>query len=67
MPAIDAEPPEEWLVLVNAEEQYALWPAASAIPAGWNVVLPRGPKAAARAFVDLTWTEQRPKSLRSES
>ena len=67
MPQVYAEPPEDRLVLVKAEEHYSPRQAAVAIPAGSNVVAPRGPKAAALAFVGLTWTELRPKSLRSDS
>jgi len=32
----------EYLVLVNHEEQYSLWPAFREIPAGWKAVGPRG-------------------------
>lgn len=29
-------------VVINHEEQYAVWPAAEAVPAGWKVVAPAG-------------------------
>lgn len=30
------------LAVINHEEQYALWPAGEAAPAGWQVVAPAG-------------------------
>ncbi|MDT7796766.1 MAG: MbtH protein, partial [Actinomycetota bacterium] len=30
----------QYLVLVNNEGQYSIWPAATAVPAGWTSVRP---------------------------
>ena len=30
------ETPGDWLVLVNHEEQYSLWPAHRPVPDGWR-------------------------------
>jgi MbtH protein len=53
--------------LVNDEEQYSLWPTFKEVPAGWQVAF-GGPDGAARdavlAWIDKTWTDMRPKSLR---
>jgi MbtH protein len=54
----------ELIVLVNAEEQYSIWPAHKAIPDGWRADGFRGPRAACVAHVDEMWTDMRPKSLR---
>lgn len=53
-----------FLVLVNEEEQYSLWPDFHAVPEGWTTV--HGPVAldAATAYVDANWTDMRPKRLR---
>ncbi|MBJ7312559.1 MbtH family protein [Rugamonas sp. CCM 8940] len=51
-------------VLINDEEQYSLWPAEKAVPAGWRLAGKRGPKEACMAYVDEVWTDMRPLSLR---
>lgn len=51
-------------VLLNGEEQYALWPAEREIPAGWRESGRSGTKAECLAYVDEVWTDLRPKSLR---
>jgi MbtH protein len=60
----DAEDGIEFLVVINDEEQYSIWPAHQALPAGWYDAGFRGPKAACLAHVDEVWTDMRPKSLR---
>ncbi|MEU6681028.1 MbtH family protein [Streptomyces sp. NPDC046925] len=56
-------PDASYLVLVNAEGQHSLWPAFAEVPAGWEVVLPGGSRAACLAHVEEHWTDLRPKSL----
>lgn len=51
-------------VLINAEEQYSLWPSAQAAPGGWAPVGPVGTKAECLAYIEAHWTDMRPKSLR---
>lgn len=53
----------EFLVLVNAENQYSLWPAHLEIPAGWTVTGPRGKLQICVDWVDRNWTDMRPLSL----
>ncbi|BCY11525.1 MbtH family protein [Actinoplanes sp. L3-i22] len=53
-------------VLVNDEEQYSLWPAAIDVPGGWRIVHD-GDRAACAAWVEATWTDQRPRGLREAS
>ena len=50
-------------VLVNAEEQYCLWPHDKAVPAGWEPVF-HGSREACLAHVESVWTDMRPKSVR---
>lgn len=52
-----------FLVLVNEELQYSLWPAFAKVPPGWSVARPAGPHQEAVDFIDRTWTDMRPKSL----
>lgn len=56
----------EFLVVVNEEEQYSIWPAQKPVPAGWREGGRRGKKAECLAFIDVTWTDMRPLSLRKE-
>ncbi|EPH43988.1 MbtH family protein [Streptomyces aurantiacus] len=53
-----------FLVLVNAEEQYSLWPAFAEVPDGWRVALGQSPRAEALAYVEQHWSDMRPTSLR---
>lgn len=52
-----------FLVLVNAEGQYSLWPAAAAVPQGWTVAHPAADRTASLAYVNEHWTDLRPRSL----
>jgi MbtH protein len=53
----------EYLVLVNPELQYSLWPTFREIPAGWIAVGPRGKRKGCLDWIETTWTDMRPKSL----
>lgn len=54
----------EYLVLINDEQQYSLWPAFRDIPAGWTATGPRGKRRECLDWIDKNWTDMRPKSLR---
>lgn len=54
----------EFLVLVNDEEQYSLWPASLQAPGGWRAVRAGGPRAECLAWIESQWTDLRPLSLR---
>jgi len=51
-------------VLINDEEQHSLWPAFAEIPAGWRVVHGEASRPACLDFVEHSWADMRPKSLR---
>lgn len=53
-----------FFVLVNDEDQHSLWPVFADIPAGWRVVHGEASRAACLDYVEKTWTDLRPKSLR---
>jgi MbtH protein len=53
-----------YLVVVNDEEQYSIWPEGQPIPAGWREADRRGSKADCLAYVEEVWTDMRPLSLR---
>jgi MbtH protein len=52
-----------YLVLVNDEGQYSMWPSFAEIPAGWTVAKSEDTRQACLDYVDQTWTDMRPKSL----
>ncbi|MGW0880273.1 MbtH family protein [Streptomyces sp. NPDC002671] len=51
------------LVLVNSEGQYSLWPAFSAVPAGWSVAYGEAGREECMEYIERTWTDLRPRSL----
>ncbi|MBD8499320.1 MbtH family protein [Paenibacillus arenosi] len=52
-----------YLVLINDERQYSLWPAFAVVPNGWSQVL--GPKTREEcvAYINENWVDLRPRSL----
>ncbi|MEV6766572.1 MbtH family NRPS accessory protein [Streptomyces sp. NPDC051105] len=55
----------EHVVVVNAEEQYSIWPAHRDIPEGWRALDFRGDKSGCLDYIERTWTDMRPLSLRA--
>jgi uncharacterized protein YbdZ (MbtH family) len=53
----------EYLVLVNDEGQYSLWPGFRLIPAGWTAVGPKRKRQECLDWIETNWTDMRPKSL----
>lgn len=53
-----------YAVVINHEEQYSVWPTAQPVPSGWRRVGMNGPKRECLAFIDATWSDMRPLSLR---
>lgn len=51
-------------VVVNAEEQYSIWPADRELPAGWDRVGFQGQKNDCLAHIDEVWTDITPLSAR---
>lgn len=58
-----------FLVLVNGESQYSLWPTFAEVPSGWQPVF-GGPEGTGRdnalRYVEENWTDMRPRSLREQ-
>jgi MbtH protein len=54
----------EFLVLINDEEQYSLWPTFKDVPAGWRAVGPRGGRQVCLDWIEANWIDMRPASLR---
>ncbi|MGU3778864.1 MbtH family protein [Burkholderia metallica] len=51
-------------VVVNHEEQYSIWPEQREIPAGWRDAGKIGSRQDCLDYIDTTWTDMRPLSLR---
>jgi MbtH protein len=65
IPTGEDEDSRVYTVVVNGEEQYSIWPAGREIPAGWRSAGRTGPKAECLAYINDTWTDMRPLSLRT--
>ncbi|MFF8725821.1 MbtH family protein [Streptomyces sp. NPDC015171] len=59
-----ADDEQQYHVVVNAEEQYSIWPADREIPAGWSPAGFDGPKQLCLDHIAEVWTDMRPLSLR---
>jgi MbtH protein len=53
-------------VVLNHEEQYSIWPEHRENPAGWVDGGKVGTKAECLAYIEETWTDMRPLSLRKQ-
>ncbi|NUP51298.1 MAG: MbtH family protein [Catenulispora sp.] len=63
MPSPFDDETRSFLVMVNDEGQYSLWPAELGRPAGWTVCHGPAAREECLAFVDGRWTDMRPASL----
>lgn len=52
-----------YLVLINDEGQYSLWPTTIQVPAGWTVVHENDTRQACLDYIEKNWTDMRPRSL----
>ncbi len=59
-----AEP--RYVVVVNHEDQYSIWPEGRELPMGWQATGTAGTKAECLAYIEEVWTDMRPRSLREQ-
>lgn len=52
-----------YLVVVNDERQYSLWPSGTAVPAGWVTAHDTDSRSNCLEYVEEHWTDMRPNSL----
>jgi MbtH protein len=52
-----------FVVLVNDEGQYSLWPVFAHVPPGWTVAYGENDRRGCLAYIEASWTDMRPKSL----
>ncbi|MFY1669578.1 MbtH family protein [Plantactinospora sp. WMMB334] len=60
----DDDDNRSYLVVVNDEEQYSIWPDGRDVPAGWWSVGVSGAKGECLDHIERVWTDMRPRSLR---
>lgn len=53
-----------FVVVINDEEQYSIWPAGRERPSGWVEEGTRGTEEECLSHIDEVWTDMRPRSLR---
>jgi MbtH protein len=56
----------QYYVVMNHEEQYSIWPTYKPIPLGWKSVGKAKNKEECLKYIDETWTDMRPLSLRKK-
>jgi MbtH protein len=61
----DIEAIEQFIVVVNHEEQYSIWPDYKEIPLGWNDVGVAGSKDDCLKYIDEVWKDITPLSVRN--
>lgn len=54
-------------VVVNAEEQYSIWPSGRELPVGWTLAGFSGLKSDCLTHIDKVWTDITPLSARQSS
>jgi MbtH protein len=59
-----ARPEKIYKVVINHEEQYAIWPLDRELPQGWRNAGKSGSKAECLAFIEMVWVDMRPLNMR---
>jgi MbtH protein len=59
----DDDDTARFVVLVNDEGQYSLWPVVAHVPPGWTVLYGENDRLSCLAYIEASWTDMRPKSL----
>jgi MbtH protein len=55
----------EFLVVINDQQQYSIWPAFKKVPSGWKETGKRDNKAKCLEYINQHWTDMRPLDLRN--
>jgi MbtH protein len=53
----------EYLVVMNHENQYSIWPTFRDVPSGWTPVGTKGKRKECLDWIEVHWTDMRPRSL----
>lgn len=60
----DSAAADEYLVVLNDEEQYSIWLSDKSLPDGWRAEGTRGTKESCLDHIERVWTDVRPLSVR---
>ncbi len=55
---------DPFVVVINDELQYSIWPVGRDIPLGWHAEGFQGSRADCLAHIDRVWVDMRPLSVR---
>jgi MbtH protein len=66
MSTVQDDHPANYKVVVNHEGQYSIWPVDREVPRGWDEAGKAGPREECLSFIEETWTDMRPLSLRKK-
>ena len=55
-----------FLILINYERQYSIWPEIIPIPSGWTVSQGPMPRQRCMDWLERNWTDLRPHSLQQK-
>lgn len=55
---------DSYMVVLNHEEQYSIWPLDRETPEGWSREGKTGSKEDCLSYIDEVWVDMRPLSLR---
>ena len=53
-----------YVVVMNNEQRYSIWPASEPIPSGWHDVGKHGTRQEALQYIAEIWKDMRPRSVR---
>ena len=56
---------DRFVIVRNDEDQYSIWPADEAVPAGWEPIGGPATRSACLDRIEALWTDMRPASLRA--
>jgi MbtH protein len=57
---------KNYVVVVNHEEQYSIWPVGADLPSGWREAGMSGKKDDCLQYIKEVWTDMRPLSVRRQ-
>ncbi|WP_370376105.1 MbtH family protein [Catenulispora sp. GAS73] len=60
----DSAAADDYLVVLNDEEQYSIWAGGEPVPDGWRAEGTRGGKEFCLDHIERIWTDIRPRSVR---
>jgi MbtH protein len=63
---LDEDDGTTYLVVVNPEEQYSIWPSGRELPAGWREEGTSGSRSDCLTHIAEVWKDMRPASARQD-